>query len=112
VEKLNTLSTLLEMTQEAERLASEGEQMERIKTLIVEIRRKAQQEHERIRGEWRRSDSPNPTRYELCMIGIREELSRGRSAVPTMPALSASFRRIHEEIDRTIKEIKGKHKVM
>jgi hypothetical protein len=112
VEKLNTLSTLLEMTQEAERLASEGEQMERIKTLIVEIRRKAQQEHQRIRGDWRQRDSPNPTRYELCMIGIREELSLGRSAVPTMLTLSASFGRIHEEIDRTIKEIKAKHKVM
>ena len=112
VEKLNTLSTLLEMTQEAERLASEGEQMERIKTLIVEIRRKAQQEHERIRGEWRRSDSPNPTRYELCMIGIREEFSHGRKTIPSMQALNASFCRIHEEIDRTIKEIKGKHKVM
>ena len=112
MEKLRALNTLLEMTQEAERLASKGEQMERIKTLIVEIRRKAQQEHQRIRGDWRRRDSPIPTRYELCMIGIREELSLGRSAPPTLPGLSASFGRILEEIDRTITEIKGKHKVM
>ena len=107
VEKLKTLNTLLEMTKEAERLALEGEQMELIKTLIAEIRRKAQQEHKGIRGDQGRRESPIPTRYELCMIGIREEFSHGRKTIPSMQALNASFCRIHEEIDRTIKEIKA-----
>lgn len=66
MEKLRTLNPLLEMTKEAERLALEGELMERITTLVVEIRRKAQQEHETIRGDQGRRESPNPTRYELC----------------------------------------------
>ena len=112
MENLKTLTTLLEMTKEAEKLASEGEQIERIKTLITEIRRKVQQEHERIRGDQGRRESPNPTRYELCMIGIREEFGRGRKSIPTMPALSASFFRIHEELDRTIKEIKASSRIM
>ena len=108
---LKALNTLLEMTNEAAKLSSEGEQVERIKTLISEIRRKAQLEHERIRGK-RPRESPNPTRYELCMIGIREEFGRGIKSVPNLPALSASLRRIHEEIDRTIREIKAKQLVM
>lgn len=112
MEKLKALNTLLEMTKDAERLASEGEQMERIKTLIAEIRRLAQQEHQKTRGDLGLRESPNPTRYELCMIGIREEFSRGHKSVSSMSALSSSLRRIHEELDRTIKEIRAKHKVM
>lgn len=112
MEKLKALDTLLEMTTEAEALASEGEQMERIKTLIAEIRRKAQQEHERVRGDRGGRESQNPTRYELCMIGIREEFGHCRQSIPNMPALGASFSRIHEEIDRTIKEIKSRRTVM
>jgi hypothetical protein len=109
---LKALGTLLEMTKEAEKLASEGEQMERIKTLIAGIRRKAQLEHERTRGDQRPRESANPTRYELCMIGIREEFGRGSKSIPNLPALSASFSRIHEEIDKTIQEIKAKDLVM
>jgi hypothetical protein len=112
VEKLQMLNTLLEMTKEAERLASEGEQMERIKTLSAEIQSTAHKEYARVRGGQGWRVTPNPTRYELCMIGIREELSHRSTVIPTMPAWSASFGRIHEEIDRTIKEIKAKHTAM
>jgi hypothetical protein len=93
VEKLRTLNTLLEMTKEAEDLASKGEQMERIKTLIAEIRRKAQKEYERTRGDQGRGEPPNPTRYELCMIGIREEFGRGSKSNLNMPALRGSLGR-------------------
>ena len=112
VEKLRTLNTLLEMTKEAEDLASKGEQMERIKTLIAEIRRKAQKEYERTRGDQGRGEPPNPTRYELCMIGIREEFGRGSKSNLNMPALRGSLGRIQEEIHRTINEIKARHQVM
>jgi uncharacterized small protein (DUF1192 family) len=112
VEKLRTLNTLLEMTKEAVTLASEGGSVERITTLTAEIRRTARQEHERVRRGQESRLSPNPTRYELCMIGICEEIGRGNKPLLNMPALSASFSRIHEEIDRTIKEIKAKHLVM
>jgi hypothetical protein len=112
VEKLNALNTLLEMTKEAERLASQGAPMERIKALIVEIRRKAREEHEGLRLVQGQRESQNPTRFELCMIGIREEFSHGRKSIPNLLALGASFRRIHEEIERTIKEIKATRQVM
>lgn len=112
VEKLKTLNALPEMTKEAGKLASEGDEMERIKTLIAEIRRKAQQEHERIRGDQGRRESPDPPRYELCMIGIREEFSHGPKSIPNMPTLSASLSRIREEIDRTIKGIEAKSSAM
>lgn len=112
MEKLKTLDMLLGMTKEAERLASEGAQVERIKTLTAEIRRKAQKEHERLRGDQRRRESSIPTRYELCMIGIREEFDFGRTSFPNMLALRARLSRICEEIDRTIKEINAKHLVM
>ena len=112
MDKLQTLNTLLEMTKEAEELASEGGPMERIDTLVAEIRRKAQQEHQRVRGDHGRGQFRELTRYELCMIGIREEIGRGNKPRPNIPALSASFSRIHEEIDRTITEIEAKRSVM
>jgi hypothetical protein len=112
MEKLRTLLTLLEMTKDAERLASEGKQMERIKTLSPEIQGTAHKEYARVRGGQGWRVTPNPTRYELCMVGLREELSHRSTVTQTMTALSASFGRILEEIDRTIKEIKAEHEVM
>jgi hypothetical protein len=112
VEKLQILNTLLEMTKEAERLASEGVETELIRSLIADIRRKAQREHEKLRANHRQSDCSIPTRYELCMIGIREEFDFGRAPLPNVVALIARFSRIHEEIDRTIKEIKASSRIM
>jgi len=112
VEKLRTLNTLLEMTKEAEKLASEGGSVERITTLIAEIRRKARQEQASGRGGHGWRNSPNLTRYDLCMIGINEEIGRGNKPILITPALSASFGRILEELDRTIKEVKANHLVM
>jgi hypothetical protein len=100
------------MTKEAEKLASEGGSVERITTLLAEIRRKVRLEQASGRGGdgWR--NSPNPTRYELCMIGISEEIGRGNKPILITPALSARFARILEELDRTIIEVKAKHQVM
>lgn len=112
MEKLRTLNTLLEMTKEAERLASEGAHMETIKALIAEIRRRARTERENLKGDQRKRELSIPTRYELCMIGIREEFDFGRTPVPNMLALSARFSHVREEIDRTIKEINAKRRVM
>lgn len=113
MEKLKTLHQLLEMTEEAKRLASEGLQTERVKSLVVEIRRIAQKEHQRLGGVQRQGESSIPTRYQLCMIGVREECNFGRAmTVPSIVDLSARFSRIHEEIDRTIKEIKASSRIM
>ena len=112
VEKLKTLNTLLEMTKEAERLASEGIETELIRSLIADISRKAQREHEKLRGNHRQSDCSIPTRFELCMIGIREEFDFGRAPLPNVVTLIARFSRIHEEIDRTIKEIKASSRIL
>ena len=84
LEKLKTLNMVLETAKEAEILASEGVQMKRIKTLTAEILREAQKEHERLRGGQRKRESSIPTRYETCMIGMREEFDFGRSFFPNM----------------------------
>jgi hypothetical protein len=96
------------MTKEAERLASEGAPMERIKVLIAGIRHKARVEQEGLRGDPRQKEPSIPTRFELCMIGIREEFHFGRTSVLSMVVLSARFGRVREEIDRTIKEINAR----
>ena len=68
--------------------------------------------HKRLGGNHGRRESSIPTRYELCMIGVREEFKFCRTSFPNMLALSARLSRIREEIDRTIKEINAKHLVM
>ena len=112
MQRLNTLNMLLEMTKEAERLASEGVQTERINTLMAKIRRKAHEEQEKLGRDQRQSESFIPTRYELCMIGISEECSFGRSSIPGVSALGGRLGRIREEIDRTIKEVKVNSRIM
>ena len=112
MQRLNTLNMLLEMTKEAERLASEGVQTERINTLIGSIRRKAHEEQEKLGRDQRQSESFIPTRYQPCMIGIREECNFGRSSIPSVSALGGRLGRIREEIDRTIKEMKVSSRIM
>lgn len=112
MERLKALNILLDLTKEAERLALEGVQTERIKILIGDIRRKTQQEQEKLGRVQRQPESFIPTRYQLCMIGIREECNFGRSSFPSTDALGGRLGRIHEEIDRTIREIKAAGRIM
>ena len=108
MEKLETLDALLDMTKEAEELASDVVKSERLRSLVVEIRCKAKEEHNRLRRDQRQMES----RYQLCMIGILEECNFERISWQNVSDLESRLGRIHEEIDRTIKEIKANRLIM
>src|ERR1700687_6255416 len=99
MDNLETLSALLDMTKEAEELASDIEKSERLRSLVVEIRSKAKEERTRLRR-----DRQIETRYELCMIGILDELDFGKTSWHNVIGLEARLGRIRENIDRTIRE--------
>jgi hypothetical protein len=105
---LETLDALLDMTKEAEELASDIEKPERLRSLVAEIRLKAKEEHKRLR----RVRLPMETPYQLCMIEILEECDFGRVTWQNLSGLDARLRRIHEEIDRTIQGIKPNRLIM
>ena len=107
MDNLETLDALLDMTKEAEELASDVEKSDRLRSLVVEIRSKARQE---LKGSKRSQHLE--TRYELCMIGILEELDFGRVSWQNVIGLGARLGRIREEIDRTIQEIKSNRLIM
>jgi hypothetical protein len=71
---LETLNALFDMTREAEEWASAVEKSERLRSLVDEIRWKAKDEYNRLRRDRRKME----TRYQLCMIGILEELDFGK----------------------------------
>jgi hypothetical protein len=98
---LETLNALLDMTNEAEELTSAVEKPERLRLLVVEMRSKARDERKRLKG-----NQPLETRYELCMIGILEELDFGKTSWQNLIGLEVRLAPIREEIDRTIQEIK------
>lgn len=108
MDSLEMLRTLLQMTTEAEELASDVEKSERLRILIWDIRRKARDEHDRLRREKRHIE----THYQLCMIGILEECNFGSVSWRNVLGLEVRLNRIHEDIDKTIKEIKANRQIM
>ena len=104
---LETLAALLDMTIEAEELASETEKPVRLRELVVELRNKAKAERKQLRRN-RQTD----TRYDLCMIGILEELEFGRISWDNAPGMDARLARIRGEIERTIREIESNRRIM
>jgi len=107
VDDLKTLTALLDMTNEAWELASEIEKPERLKQLVTELRSRAKEERKGLKQE------RIGTRYDLCMIGILEELSFGRVVSwQNVVGLDSRLPRIREEIERTILEIKANRRVM
>lgn len=94
MEKLKTLSTLLEMSNEAGGIVSNFSQAARLRSLIAAIKLKAQQESKRLRRDNSERDLFNPTRYELCMIGIREEFTFGRTSRTNVADLGARLSRM------------------
>jgi hypothetical protein len=108
MDNLHTLNALLDMTIEAEELASDIEKSERLRSLIVEIRSKAKEEHNRLRRDQRRIETP----YQICMIDILDECNFGKVSWPNVMGLDARLGRIHEEIVRTIKEVKANRRIM
>ena len=69
MDNLELLGTLLQMTEEAEELASDIVKSERRRSLVVKIKRQAKDEHNRLR----RDRLPIETSYQLCMIEILEQ---------------------------------------
>jgi hypothetical protein len=105
---LETLNALFDMTREAEEWASAVEKSERLRSLVDEIRWKAKDEYNRLRRDRRKME----TRYQLCMIGILEELDFGKVSWQNMTGLEARLGRIREDLDRTMKEIKVSRLIM
>ena|ERR1035438_817490 len=108
MDRLEVLKTLLRLTTEAEELAPAAMGSERLRSIIGEIKRKAKMEHDRLR----QVRQPIMSRYQLCMIGILEEFSFGKASWLNLTGLDARLRRIHEEIDRTIHEVKADRVIM
>jgi len=108
MDNLETLNAMLDMTKEAEELASDIEKSELLRSLVVEIRQKAKDEHNRLKRDRQRIE----TRYQLCMIGVLEELDFGRVSWQNLIGLEARLFRIREEIERTIQEIKSSRLIM
>ena len=107
MDNLETLNALLDMTKEAEELASDVEKSERLRLLVVEMRSKAKEERNRLRRI-----QHIETRYELCMIGILDDLDFGRVSWQNVIGLETRLGRICEEIDRTMAEIKANRLIM
>ena len=114
MDNLDTLNSLLDMTTEAEELASNFGKSERLRSLIEEIRQKAKDEHDRLRRDKRQIETQYQfeTQYQLCMIGILEECNFGRVPWPNVIGLDARLGRIHEEIVRTMKQINANRRIM
>lgn len=108
MDNLETLAALLDMTKEAEELALDIEKSDRLRSLVVEIRNKAKEEHKRLRPDRREKE----TCYQFCMIGILEELDFGKVSWQNDAGLKERLGRIHEDLDRTIQEIKSNRLIM
>ena len=111
MEKLKTLDQLLEITSQAEGLASDGVDTDTLRSLFGKIRRIAQEEHAKNKEHTQR-DALSPTRYQLCIIGIVEECNLNRSSSLSLVGLQGRLSRMHEDISRTIKEIKASRQIM
>ena len=57
MDNLETLNALLDMTKEAEELASDIEKSERLRSLVVEMRSKATDERNRLRRDRKTEDT-------------------------------------------------------
>ena len=108
MDNLATLNALLDMAKEAEELASDVEKSERLRLLVVEMRNKAKDEHNRLKRDRQKIE----TSYQLCLIGILEELDFGRVSWQNVIGLEARLGRIREDIDRTMAEIKANRSIM
>jgi|SRR6185369_6466109 hypothetical protein len=108
MDNLETLNALLDMTKEAEELASDSEKSERLRSLVVEIRQKAKDEHNRLKRDRQKIE----TRFQLCMIGVIEELDFGRVSWQNVIGLDVRLFRIREQIEQTIQEIKSSRLIM
>jgi len=108
MDNLETLNALLDMTKEAEELASDCEKSERLRSLVVEIRQKAKDEHNRLKRDRQEIE----TRFQLCMIEVIEELDFGRVSWQNVIGLDVRLFRVREQIEQTIQGIKSSRLIM
>ena len=108
MDNLETLNALLDMTKEAEELASDFEKSERLRSLVVVIRQKAKDGHNRPKRDRQKIE----TLFQLCMIGVIEELDFGRVSWQNVIGLDVRLFRIREQIEQTIQEIKSSRLIM
>lgn len=108
MDNLETLNALLDMTKEAEELTSDIGKSEHLRSLVVEIRLKAKEERNKVRRDRLSMETP----YQLCMIGILEELDFGKVSWQNVTGFDGRLRRIREDIDRRIAEIKANRLIM
>jgi hypothetical protein len=100
------------MATEAQKVFPDAAQVVRLKALIGAMKRTAHDASARQRTAQKRRDSYVPTRFELCVMGIREELNFGVNPPSDLGALEARLSRICEEIERTIRDVKAHRNVM
>jgi hypothetical protein len=106
LEQLRTLNELFRLTQAAEGITPGSGQTARLKSAIAAIKVRAQREQKRLRKEGRNRDFFNPSRYELCLAGIREQLTFGTISPSNVVDLEARLKRICEEIEKTMQDMK------
>lgn len=107
MDDLETLSALLGVTDEAQELVSEFGKPERLRLIFLEMRSRVREERRRL------SHHRKGTRFDLCLIGILEELYfLDKSSWEDVVGLDSKLARIREEIERTILEIKANRRIM
>lgn len=100
------------MATEARKVASDPAQLVRLKALIANMKRAAHDASARQRRTAQKHrDSYIPTRFELCVTGIREELDFGRRPLSELGSLEARLSSICDQIERTIKDANAAQQV-
>jgi hypothetical protein len=113
MKKLRTLTELLKMASEARKVASDPAQVVRLKSLIADMKRRAHDASARQRRTAQKQrESYSPTRFEVCVTGIREELDFGRRPLSGIGGLEARLSRICDQIERTIQDANAAPQVL
>lgn len=106
LEQLRALNELHRLTKTAEEITLGSGQTVRLKSAIAAIKVMAQREQKRLRKEERNRDFFHPSRYEVCLAGIREQLTFGTISPSNVVDLKARLERICVEIEKTIEDMK------
>ena len=109
MKNLRTLTELHRMATEARKVAPDATQVVRLKELIGNMKRAVHDASARHRTAQKRRESYIPTRFELCVTGLQEELNFGGKPPSDIGGLEARLSRICEEIERTIRDIRSQN---
>lgn len=103
MQKLKTLNELLDMVKEAQALAENDGDVEKLRSVVGRIRRAAGRHLADFSD--RQKQELTPSRFRLCMTGICEELTFKRTHLFEGTNFKPILGRIRVEIERSIKEI-------